>query len=151
MSSTYSSRGYITLADIDNFNTRLNDIEELTRTIDAQVSGSSDLMYYASAGPAGDLAATPLTLTQTAIEAVRLSVNLAGGGQIQHVFKAPFLEVPVVTAICDTRGDAWAAYAASIVSVSTTQVTLLITKINTKTATTSSEGLNIIAVGKTAA
>lgn len=149
MATKYSGRGYITLADLDDFDTRLTSIENLIGSIDAQVSGSSDLMYYNSGGSISTTAKA-LSLTQTAIDAVRVPLNLADNKNYTHTFAAPFIEIPVVTATCDTK-NGYASYSCAVVDVTTTYVTIHVEKVNTATAVKTGEGLHIIAVGKTAA
>lgn len=142
MTTMYSARGYITLADMDRLETKIASMEETVKAIDTQVSGSSDLMYYGG----GTVNAVPLSLTQTTIEAVRYGVNLSSGS-FTYNFKAPFIEPPVVVANADTRT---AQYVCSVYSVSKDAVTLKITY-QSGTTTSTGEGLHIIAIGKTAA
>lgn len=143
MTTYYSARGYITLADIDGFETRLKSMEETVKAIDTQVSGSSDLMYYGT-GSSGN--ASPLSLTQTAIDAQRYPLNLKTV-TFTHYFKAPFIEPPVVVATTDTSD---ATYACTVRQVTTTQVTIKAQYL-AGTTTTAGEGLHVIAIGKTAA
>lgn len=138
----YGSRGYITLSDIDSMATDISTLKDSVKAIDTQVSGSSDLMYYG----AGTATAVPLSLTQTAIEACRYPYNLISNSTITHTFTAPFLEAPVVIATTDTNT---AVYVCTVTSVTNKQA-LIKVKYVSGTATSSGEGINVIAVGKTA-
>jgi hypothetical protein len=139
----FGSRGYITLADMDNMNADITALKETVKAIDTQVSGSSDLMYYA----AGSQNTVPLSLTQTAIEAVRFPVNLYNR-TFSYTFKAPFLEPPVVTVTPDTASN---QYICSVNSVTKDSVSVKVTYYNGTTTGSTGEAINIIAIGKTAA
>ena len=146
-SAKFSGRGYITLADVDDLDTRVGALESTVGSIDAQISGSSDLMYYTPSGGA----AQPLSMTQTAIEAAFYPLDVATKTMITHTFAAPFIEAPVVTCTIDNNGAGNAMYVANIVSVTAKQVQIYPKYFWGTTGQTTGEGIHIIAVGKTSA
>lgn len=143
----YSGQGYITLADLESLETRINTLESHLGITASDLTSGNFIMFRDNSAKASG--STALSIDNAGIEVIRHNINVKASVIKGIKFSQTFVSPPIVVAGADASK---ADFAVFVDNVTKTGCDLRIVKVGTSTAASSSGGehINIIAIGKTA-
>ena len=146
--SDFSSKGYITLDELDNLVKRIDQLEkDLGSTSSNESSKAANLVFYKNDKSAGKVSKM-LNIQNAGIDAQRIKTNIFDKGTIVIKFGQKFTQPPIVIASADAKKD---DFLVTVDSVTTDKCTLRFIRVasRNKSALGKEEYINIIAVGNT--
>lgn len=152
--SDFSSKGYITLDELDNLVKRIDQLEKdlgstssTTTNLNNIFSKAANLVFYKNDKAAGRVSKI-LNVKSAGIDAQRIQTKIADKGTITIKFGQNYLDEPIVIASADAKTD---DFLVTVDNVTKDKCTLRFIKVASRgrSAVGKEEFVNIIAIGKT--
>jgi hypothetical protein len=152
--SDFSSKGYITLDELDNLVKRIDQLEKdlgstssTTTNLNNIFSKAANLVFYKNDKSTGKVS-NMLNIKSAGIDTQRVKTKISDKGTLVIKFGQKFTQAPIVIASADTYKD---DFLVTVDNVDKDKCTLRFIRVasRSKTAAGSSEYINIIAIGTT--